>query len=94
MAEKDSKFSGNVSGEDLSRASRILKQKLGSDFNDISTAVSGSENAMKLFSMLSEKDLEKLNMLIKNPEIMEAVLSSPKARENLKKLLGGGEKNG
>ena len=72
---------------DIRKASQLAGSILKDD--NIAQSIHGSDKtAEALFAMLNDNDREKLSQIIKNPEILESILSSPKARENLKKLMG------
>ena len=76
-----------ANASDIRRATQTASDILKGD--DIFSSVPNNEKtAEALFGMLNDSDKEKLTQIIKNPEIMESILKSPKARENLKKLMG------
>jgi len=89
MPDKDffDKFKAeNIS--DLNRAAQIAQNALGNDTSKLQSFLSqNSDFANSLMSMLSEEDMNNLSNLIKNPQLLSKILSSPKARENLKKIM-------
>ena len=73
--------------ENLKTAAETARDALGNDAEIYANALN-SEKVQSMFSMLSDKDMEKVNAVMNNPELIRKILSSPKARENLKKILG------
>lgn len=73
---------------DLSRASQIAQNALGADAQKLESMLNNNTDfANNIMSMLSEEDMDNLSRIIKNPQLLNKILSSPKARENLKKLM-------
>ena len=71
----------------LNSAASRAKEVLGQDAPNFQSLLN-NENLSALFSNLSPADMEKLSLILKNPELINKILASPKARENLKKILG------
>lgn len=76
-----------ANAEDIKKASQTAGNILKDD-DMLSSIPQNDKLAQTLFGMLNDNDKDKLTQIIKNPEIMENILKSPKARENLKKLMG------
>ncbi len=74
--------------ESLNAAAKEAKEALGAEAAEYADILSNNEALKSAFSSLSPKDMEKLTAVINNPELIKRILSSPKARENLKKILG------
>lgn len=73
--------------ENIKTAAQTAKEALGEDAQAYAEMLD-NEKVQSMFAMLSEKDMEKVNAVVNNPELIKKILSSPKARENLKKILG------
>ncbi len=71
---------------DIRKASQMAGNILKDD-NIVKSVQNSDKTAEALFAMLNDNDRERLSQIIKNPEILQSVLSSPKAMENLKKLM-------
>ncbi len=69
--------------EMLKKASK----KLGTDPKNIKEAVS-SKNINVLLKKLGEKESKKINQILSSKEATSKLLSTPKAKELLKKFLG------
>ncbi len=74
--------------ENINMAVQSAKEVLGEDAEQYQSFLQNNEALKSMFSMLSPKDMEKVNTVIKDPQLIKKILSSPKARENLKKILG------
>lgn len=74
--------------ENLKTAAKEAKEALGEDADMYAQMLNNTDKLQSMFSMLSAQDMDKLNTVINNPELIKKILSSPKARENLKKILG------
>ncbi len=77
------KEKGNSLDEMLKKASK----KLGADPKNIKEAVS-NKNINSLLKNLGEKESEKINRILSDKEATSKLLSTPKAKELLKKFLG------
>lgn len=74
--------------DNLKTAARTAKEALGEDADMFTQMLGNTDTLQSMFSMLSPQDMDKLNTVINNPELIKKILASPKARENLKKILG------
>ncbi len=73
----------NENPEKVTKASEVIKQALGEDFN-IKEMMKNSNMKNKFNLRLSEGDKKKIAALINNPELLKLILSNPKAKEGLK----------
>ncbi len=73
--------------DNLKEAADKAKEALGDDAEVYAQMLNNTDKLQSMFSMLSSQDMEKLNAVINNPELIKKILASPKARENLKKIL-------
>ena len=74
-------------GSSLDEMLKKASKKLGTDPKNIKEAVS-SKNINKLLENLGEKESKKINNILSDKEATSKLLSTPKAKELLKKLLG------
>ena len=74
-------------GSSLDEMLKKASKKLGTDSKNIKEAVS-SKNINKLLENLGEKESKKINNILSDKEATSKLLSTPKAKELLKKLLG------
>ena len=77
------KEKGNSLDEMLKKASK----KLGTDPKNIKKAISG-KNINGLLKNLGENEAKKINQILSSKEATSKLLSTPKAKELLKKFLG------
>lgn len=77
------KKNGNSLDDMLKKASK----KLGTDPKNIKEAVS-NKNINSLLKNLGEKESKKINQILSSKEATSKLLSTPKAKELLKKFLG------
>ena len=69
-------------------AAARMKEELGIAPEKIDRIVSEKEQIGALLDGLSEKDFTRLRQVMDDPQILDKVLSSKKARENLSRILG------
>lgn len=79
--------------EDLGRrAAETARMVLGEEKAVRIEALFGDgEQVKRLYGNLSERDKQAVEAVLRNPQLLKNLLSSPKAMEGLQKLLGGKE---
>ena len=71
----------------LSEAANKLREDVGGAAVD--RLIDDKQKIMSIVNGLSESDFNKLKTVLDNPQIMEKILSSDKAKKNLSRILGG-----
>ena len=72
----------------LSEAANRIQNELGSDKGKLNDLLKDKHKISNMVNGLSDADFNKLKQVLDNPQIVEKVLSSDKAKKNLSKLLG------
>lgn len=72
----------------LSDAAHRLKEDLGENGGQMDRLLNDKQKMMSLVNGLSDADFNRLKQVLDNPQIMERVLGSEKAKKNLAKILG------
>ena len=81
--------SKKIDDASLERAIKTAQQVLGAkESAKIEKMFKDKSQLEKMTQSLSQKDLETVNGVLSNPEMLKKILSTPKAREGLKKFLG------
>ncbi len=72
----------------LSEAANRIQNELGNDNEKLNDLLKDKHKISNMVNGLSDADFNKLKQVLDNPQIVEKVLSSDKAKKNLAKLLG------
>ena len=72
----------------LSHAADMVKNQLGDQNLAIRDLLQDKQKIAKMVNNLSDSDFEKLKYVLDNPQIMDKILGSEKAKKNLAKLIG------
>ena len=72
----------------LSHTVDRLKDQLGDQNPMIQDLLQDKQKIAKMVNGLSDSDFEKLKYVLDNPQIMDKILGSEKAKKNLAKLIG------
>lgn len=78
--------------EKLKAAAEVIKNALGPKAKGLEALLSDDKALKELTKKMSPNDLSKLGKLLDNPEMLKMMLSSDKAKEGLKKMLGEDKK--
>ncbi len=82
-----------LSDEQAARIASIVKNTLGKEQSDKVEKLFSDRNKMNaIASSMSERELAAVKEILNSPELLKRILTSPKAAEGLRKIVG--EKNG
>lgn len=77
-----------INPKNLEAAVELLRGSLGEkEAKKLKTAVESNEALLEMTKNMTEKDLDTVVKVLNNPDALKMILSSPKAREGLKKFL-------
>jgi len=80
----------DMNKEILNEAVNIVKGSMGANAElRLKALLNDPTQVENFFSSLSEKDISTVNAVIKNPQLLKKILSSPKTNQALNELLGG-----
>ncbi len=72
----------------LSETANRIQNELGSGGAKLNTLIQDKSKLSSMVNGLSDADFNKLKQVLDNPQIVEKILGSEKAKKNLAKLLG------
>ncbi len=72
----------------LSDTANRLKDELGAQRGKIDQLLGDKQKIASMVNGLSDADFGRLKQVLDNPQIMEKILGSEKAKKNLAKILG------
>lgn len=72
----------------LSETANRIQNELGDNSDKLNDLLKDKSKISNMVNQLSDTDFNKLKHVLDNPQIVEKVLSSDKAKKNLAKLLG------
>jgi|GEM_PF-4941422 len=72
----------------LSETANRIQNELGSSGEKLNTLIQDKSKLSSMVNGLSDADFNKLKQVLDNPQIVEKILGSEKAKKNLAKLLG------
>ena len=72
----------------LSETANRIQNELGSSGEKLNTLIQDKSKLSSMVNGLSDADFNKLKQVLDNPQIVEKILGSEKAKNNLAKLLG------
>ena len=72
----------------LSETANRIQNQLGDNGGKLNDLLKDKSKLTNMVNGLSDADFNKLKQVLDNPQIMETVLNSDKAKKNLAKLLG------
>ncbi len=72
----------------LKDTAKKICDDLGEDGNKINSLLQDKDKISAMVNGLSDSDFNKLKQVMDNPQILQMILSSEKAKKNLAKILG------
>ena len=72
----------------MADAAQRLRENLGESGEQVERLLKDKKKIMSLVNGLSNEDFSRLKQVLDNPQIMERVLGSDKAKKNLARILG------
>lgn len=72
----------------INRAAQQAKAALGKDGEAIDSMLKDKNRLNQLLKLVSKDDFDKISSALDDPQLVNKILANPKARENLKKILG------
>ena len=78
----------NENRDNITRAAEKARQALGKDADKFEELLGDKERLRDLMQFVSKEDLDKIAGVLNDPEQIDRILSSKKAMDNIKKILG------
>lgn len=77
----------SIDSKKLKNVSDILSKTIGISENQITSFLNDTEKLDEIAKMIKPSDIEKLSILLDNPDLLTEILSSKKASEKIKDFI-------
>ncbi|MEG0771376.1 MAG: hypothetical protein RR436_05705 [Clostridia bacterium] len=77
----------SIDSKKLKNVSDILSKTIGISENQITSFLNDTEKLDEIAKMIKPSDIEKLSILLDNPNLLTEILSSKKASEKIKDFI-------